>query len=326
MLALPFTSDGDSFRYTDGMNFLKKLFQKKPKVIVIAGPTASGKSELAVKLAHFCNGEIISADSRQVYKGMDIGSAKITEEEMEGVPHHMLNVCEPTDRYTVSDYVEQSHNVITDILSRKKTPIICGGTGFYIDSLIYNHEIPEVKPDPQLRERYASYTTQRLVDELNKKDPQRASTIDKNNRVRLIRALEIIQERGSVPIIKKRYSKSPFWYLYIVITVDKKTLYKRIEKRVASRLKIGMIDEVATLHASGVSWERLESFGLEYRYLAQYLQDKISLEDATQRIISQTNKYAKRQVTWFKKNPHTQWFNIEHNRDTLIRKVLSWIA
>jgi tRNA dimethylallyltransferase len=308
------------------MNFLKKLFQKKPNVIVIAGPTASGKSDLAVELAQICNGEIISADSRQVYIGMDIGSAKITREEMKGIPHHMLDVCDPTKVFNVSDYVAMAKKHIDAIHARKKIPIICGGTGFYIDSLIYQHGIPKVKPNPQLRERYASYTTQRLVDELNKKDPQRASTIDKNNRVRLIRALEIIQEQGSVPIIKKRYSKSPFRYLYIVITVDKKTLYKRIEKRVVSRLKTGMIDEVATLHASGVSWERLESFGLEYRYLAQYLQDKISLEDATQRIISQTKKYAKRQVTWFKKNPHTQWFNIEHNRDTLIRKVLSWIA
>jgi tRNA dimethylallyltransferase len=308
------------------MNFLRKMFQKKPTVIVIAGPTASGKSDLAVELAHICNGEIISADSRQVYIGMDIGSAKITRKEMKGIPHHMLDVCDPTKVFSVSDYVAMAKKHIDEIHMRKKISIICGGTGFYIDSLIYNHEIPEVEPNATLREYYASYSTDMLVRELETKDPRRARTIDKNNRVRLIRALEIIEALGSVPASKKRYTSSPYRYFYIALWQDKGVLHKRIEDRVVSRIGNGMIQEVKNLHSSGVSWERLESFGLEYRYLAQYLQNKINLETAVQHIISQTKKYAKRQMTWLKRNPHVQWFDIEHNRDELVKKVQSWIS
>lgn len=306
------------------MNFLRKLFRKKPYVIVIAGPTATGKSSLAVELAQKYNGEVISADSRQVYEGLDIGSAKIQQDEMGGVPHHMLDVASPKETYTVADFKQQGQEVLKSIQSRKHLPIICGGSGFYIDHLIYDRDLPEVPPNETLRKHLHSLDIETLMERLRSLDPKRALAIDPQNKVRIIRALEVIESLGKVPKRKKAYS-SPYRVLYLCLTLEKNVLHQNIQQRVHERMDQGMVDEIRSLKHSGVSWERLESFGLEYRFLAQYLQGKITEEEAVSDIIASSKKFAKRQYTWFKKNPKSIWFNPTRDKQALLKKVKTFL-
>ncbi|MEK7178228.1 MAG: tRNA (adenosine(37)-N6)-dimethylallyltransferase MiaA, partial [Patescibacteria group bacterium] len=253
-----------------------------PKIIVILGPTASGKTSLSIKIAlrlssgqtkkeFGINGaEVISADSRQVYKGMDIGTGKITKKEMAKIPHYLLDVASPKKQFTVAHYKKLSEKAIKKIHSHGKTPIICGGAGFYIQTITDNIAIPEVKPDAKLRTTLEKKSTKELFNRLKKLDPRRAKNIDKNNRRRLIRALEIIIKSGEkVPILK---SEPKYKALIIGIKRNAKELKKLIKTRLLKRLKRGMIKEIINLKKSGLSWKRLEDFGLEYRYVAYYLQ------------------------------------------------------
>lgn len=288
----------------------------KPKVICVVGPTASGKSDLAVEIAKEFNGEIISADSRQVYKGMDIGSAKVPlvkkEDGLyyENIRHHLLDIADPKKQFTVQDYKNLAKEAIEDVIGRSKLPIITGGTGFYIDALVYDIQIPEVPPQDELREELSKKTTEELYKELKELDPERAEKIDKNNKHRIIRALEIIKTTGkTVPKLKN--PESPYDPLFIGIKPSRKELKERIEKRLEERLKGNLINEIKNLHEEGISWERLESFGLEYRYAAQYLQKKISEEEMKERIINESYKYAKRQMTWLKRNKEIHWTDLK---------------
>jgi tRNA dimethylallyltransferase len=269
----------------------------KPKIIVICGPTATGKSDYAVELAQKINGEIISADSRQVYKGLDIGSGKITKREMRGVPHYLLDVASPKRTYSVAQYKKQSTQAIEHILKKSKTPIICGGTGFYIDAAL-GLQLPEVAPNKTLRKVLTKKTTDELFNLLQKKDPSRALTIDKKNKVRLIRALEIIEVLGKVPK-QKKISKYAIEWIYLDFPDD--VLKARIHLRLIKRLKAGMIAEVRNLHKQGLSWKRLETLGLEYRFIARYLQKKLSKQEMLEELEMAIWHYAKRQRTWFKK-------------------------
>lgn len=269
----------------------------KPKIIVICGPTATGKSDYAVELALEIDGEIISADSRQVYKGLDIGSGKITKKEMRGVPHYLLDVANPKRVFTVSQYKKQGELAIQKILKKGKTPIIVGGTGFYIDVLL-DLDLPEVPPNKTLRKELEKKSTEELFALLKKKDKARAESIDKDNKVRLIRALEIIETLGKVPK-QKRVSKYDVEYVYLDFPDD--VLKERIHIRLQKRMKMGMVKEVQDLHAFGVSWKRLEDLGLEYRYLALYLQKKLTRQEMLVELEMAIWHYAKRQRTWFKK-------------------------
>ncbi|MBP6889880.1 MAG: tRNA (adenosine(37)-N6)-dimethylallyltransferase MiaA [Candidatus Moranbacteria bacterium] len=314
----------------------------KPKLIVICGPTATGKSDYAVKLAREINGEVISADSRQIYRGMDIGSGKITPTEMDGVPHYGLDIVDPTEEFSVAQYTQYAQGVIADIITRGKTPILCGGTGFFIDAVIYDRQFPSVPPNAELRKKLDEQSAEELFPLLQERDPDRAETIDRHNKVRLIRALEIIEELGKVPPVtsslgtgevpkgrrgikdKQNTPQSPAVdssptlgeqkistlretpesrYDAEIIYIDKpdQELRERIEKRLVMRLEQGMVDEVRNLHDQGVSWKRLESFGLEYRYIAEFLQDKITYEKMIEEIKNKSWQYVKRQRTWFKK-------------------------
>jgi tRNA dimethylallyltransferase len=281
----------------------------KPPIIVIAGPTASGKSDLAILLARTLNGEIISADSRQVYRGMDIGTGKVTKKEQRMAVHHLLDVASPRRQYTVAHWKKAAQKSIRDIVGRGKLPIICGGTGFWIDALVYDLAIPEVKPDANLRTRLQKLSAPALFARLQKLDPIRAGTIDQHNPVRLIRALEIILTTGAPvpPLYDIRHT--PYEVLYLAISVPKETLAHRIAKRLDTRLKRGMLVEVKKLHASGVSFKKLESFGLEYRWLARYLQKKITRQEMRDGLLQDIIAYSKRQMTWFKKNPDIIWIN-----------------
>lgn len=264
----------------------------------MCGPTATGKSDKAVSLALENNGEIISADSRQIYKGLDIGSGKITKKETRGIPHHMLDVASPARTYSVAQFQKKATAHITDILKRGKSPIVCGGTGFYIDALIYGSEFPKVKANQQLRKELNKKTAEELFAILKNKDPRRAKEIDPKNKVRLIRALEIIESLGVVPKVQK---KLQYKVEYVYLDYPDDILKERIHIRLLKRMKQGMVREAKKLHTQGLSFSRMEKLGLEYKYLALLLQKKISKKEFLEQLESAIWHYAKRQRTWFKK-------------------------
>ena len=272
---------------------------KDHNIIVVLGPTASGKSDFAVELALKHNGEIISADSRQVYKGLDIGTGKITEEEMKGIPHHMLSVYELADEVSVARYARDAMPILQNILSRGKTPIICGGTGQYIDALIFDTAIPEVGPNMKLREESEEKSTEELYEKLQSLDPRRAESIDKHNRVRLIRALEIIESIGVVPQQDTPSLRLPTTIYLLAPT--RETLRARIAKRLETRLEKGMVEEVKDIVKKGYLSLDMRKFGLEYVSIAKYLEDTITEEEMKQEIITKSMQYVKRQETWNKK-------------------------
>lgn len=276
----------------------------KPKIYVIVGPTASGKTAYSIKLAQEINGEIISADSRQVYKGLNISSGKATKREMAGIPHHLLDVASPKRTFTVADFQKLANKKIGEILARGKTPIIVGGTGFYIQAVVDNLILPEVKPNNKLRANLAKKSTIQLFALLQKLDPERAKAIDKYNPVRLIRAIEIAKALGSVPPLN---SSNKYDFKIIGIKVEQTELNKKIKERLLARLKRGMMAEVKKIHQSGVSWERLEQLGLEYRYVALYLQNKMAKSEMIEKLNQEIIKYSKRQMTWFKKDKRISW-------------------
>jgi tRNA dimethylallyltransferase len=281
----------------------------KKRVLVIVGPTASGKSDLGVKLARKFNGEIISADSRQVYKGLDIGTGKITRSEMRGVAHHLLDVASPTKQFTVSDYKKLGENALKKIFDKKKLPIVVGGTGFYVDTLLSKTPLPEVPPNNALRRKLSKKSAAELFRILKKKDPRRARAIDPENKVRLIRALEIVEALGKVPPLHVRTSNNRGTYLITYIGLKPDDLDMRIHKRLLKRLP-GMIREAKRLHTQGLSYKRMHELGLEYRYLALLLQKKISKKEFIEKLNTEIRHYAKRQMTWFKRNKKIRWFTL----------------
>jgi tRNA dimethylallyltransferase len=272
----------------------------KPKVLVIIGPTSSGKSDLAIRMAKKYNGEIISADSRQVYKGMDIGTGKVTKREQRMIKHHLLDIASPRKNYTVIHFQRDAARAIRDIVKRGKLPIICGGTGFWIEALLSSATFPNVPPNKALRGKLSKLSAERLFTMLQKKDPERAANIDKHNPVRLIRALEII-EATKKPVQKLVKNDAPYDAKIILLNPSQTKLYRQIEKRLKARLKQGMIAEVKRLRKSGVSNKRLIELGLEYRYITYYLQRKLTRKEMGEQLFSEIKKYAKRQMTWFKK-------------------------
>lgn len=306
--------------------------KNKPKIIAIVGPNASGKSEIAVKLAlrlsseqakkkfEINGAEIISADSRQVYRGMDIGTGKITKKEMQGIPHHLLDVASPKRTFSVVQYKKLAEKAIEKILKKNKVPILCGGTGFYIQAVIDNLQFPEVKPDWKLRKKLEKKSNEELFKILKKLDPERAKTIDKNNPRRLIRAIEIVKKTGK-PVSKIK--KAPKYNALIIgIRKEKEELKKLIEKRLKKRLKQGMIKEVEKLHSSGISWKKLESFGLEYRWIAKYLQKKIGYKEMIEKLQKEIEDYARRQMTWFGRDKKIKWVKSQKEAEKLIKSFL----
>jgi len=291
----------------------------KTKLVVILGPTASGKSDLAVSLAHKFNGEVISADSRQVYKGLNIGTGKITKREMRGVKHHLLDVADPKKQFTVSDFVKLTNKTIVQIVNKGKLPIICGGTGFYIDALLGDKQVPEVPPNLKLRAQLENKSVEKLFEILKKLDPERASNIDAKNPRRLIRAIEICKAMG--PNSASRFAQvtlgkkvSDYSVLKIGIKIEDEESKKRINTRLEKRLKQGMVREAKRLHASGLSYKRMRELGLEYRRLADFLTGKISKTELTSLLQKEIWHYAKRQMTWFKKDTHIVWLPIKISR------------
>lgn len=299
------------------MRISQKKLEIKNKIIVIVGPTASGKSDLAVKIAKKLNGEIISADSRQVYKGLDIGAGKvprdkttnhklqITNYSYRDIPHHLLDIASPKRIFTVAQYQKLARKKINKIWGRSKLPILCGGTGFYINAVVDGLSIPEVKPNHKLRRELEKKTTEELFQILKNRDPRRANSIDRQNPRRLIRAIEIAKKLGRVPKIKKTPLKCSV--LFLGIEKNRAELKNLISKRLKRRIKAGMLKEIKNLHKNGVSWKRMEELGLEYRYGARYTQGKILYQEFIDALTKEICRYAKRQMTWFRKDKRIHW-------------------
>jgi len=273
------------------------------RAVAVVGPTASGKSELAVRIAETLGGEVVSADSRQVYCGMDIGSNKITQGEMRGVPHHLLDVADPGEQFTVADYRLLARQAFNDILSRGKFPIVCGGTGFYIDALLYDTTIPAVPPQAEFRAKLERKSAETLYEQLKRLDPRRAATIEAKNKRRLIRALEIIRATGK-PVPLHSEDGPQYKVVFVAPYRTREELKERIAARNTDARLRNVIEETKKLHNErGVSWERLDSFGLEYRYAARFLQEKLTREEMRDRLIAATWRYAKRQLAWCGRHP-----------------------
>lgn len=276
------------------------------KIIVILGQTATGKSDFAVQIAKKIGGEIISADSRQVYKGMDLGTGKITKKEMGRVPHHLLDVVSPKKVFSVSDFKKLADKKIREIIARGYVPIICGGTGFYIDAVVSGTILPEVPPNKKLRATLEKKSAEQLYAILKKLDKTRAKDIDAKNKVRLIRAIEIAKALGKVPKVK---NKEKYDVIKIGLTLPDEILKERIHIRLLSRIKKGMLREIKNLHDNGVSWKRMNDLGLEYRYGALYLQGKLTKAEMIEKLNTEIWHYAKRQKTWFKRDKKIVWIN-----------------
>lgn len=342
------------------------------KIIVILGPTSSGKSEIAIRLAKKLalskiegskDAEIISADSRQIYRGMDIGTGKIVRDFSvpssklkaqssklniywsDGIPHYMIDIINPNTDYNVAKFKKQAEKIIEDILKRGKLPIICGGTGFWIKAIVDNVDFPAVKSNKVLRNQLSNKSAEALFKMLRKLDPKRAETIDKKNKVRLVRAIEIAKSLDHVPNIKYQILNTKYHFLQIGIDVPKEKLRKNIQKRLETRFKQGMIKEVKKLREKyKLSWKKIQSFGLGYLWIPLYLQGKLTKQEVFEkvypmeypaerdnfakrnlfhRVYLAEKDYAKRQMTWFRKDRRIKWLKSYKEIERETRKFLT---
>lgn len=290
----------------------------KSKVIAIVGPTASGKTALSISTAKKFEGEVVSADSRQVYIGMDIGTGKVTRDEMSGVPHHLIDIADPVTVYTGADFARDAGIAIESIIARGHTPIVTGGTFFYIDLLRGKMQPAPVEPNEDFRNSLAHFKDDELFAQLQEKDGRRAENIDPFNRRRLVRALEVIEALGAVP--EQKPVESPYEWLMVGVETTKDPLHDKIHERLLSRLDTGMIAEVENLHTQGVSWERFDDLGLEYRYIGQYLQKKLTYDEMVVELETKIRQYAKRQTTWLKRDAEIEWFASE-NTEGIFKRI-----
>ena len=270
----------------------------RKKIIVVAGPTASGKSKEAVRLAKERDGEVISVDSRQIYKGLDIGTEKTTKEEMSGIPHHLIDIREPSESYSAGEFAQDAKRLIDEIMARGKVPILAGGTHFYFDALIYG--LPEIPQDALVREEIERLTDDEIIEEVRAKDPARFSQLDPANRRRLIRALEIIRTQGRVPERPRDVSASEYEVEWVIINPERDVLRERIDTRLAQALENGLIEEVERVREL-VGDERLNELGLEYRVVGEYLRGERTEESLLSTLSSKLWHYARRQKAWLRK-------------------------
>ena len=280
----------------------------KPKVIAVVGPTATGKTSLAVTLAEHFAGEIISADSRQVYRGLDIGTAKVTPEEKRGVPHHLIDITDIDTIYTAADFVRDADQAIEHINSQGHLPIVAGGTFFYVELLRRTMHPAPVPPNHALRAELEAYSTEQLFTLLQEKDAQRAATVDPYNRRRVMRSLEIIDALGTVPPTPTETS-SPYDFCLLGITRDKTIPRERFAIRAREWLRAGLVAEVEGLLARGVSRARLQEIGFEYTLVLELIDGTLTPDTFTQRFVEKNWQYAKRQLTWLQRDPTITWID-----------------
>lgn len=292
-----------------------RMAEATPKLIAIVGPTASGKTSLAIEIARAIGGEVVSCDSRQVYRGLDLGTGKVTEKEARGVPHHLIDVASPRGIFSVARYERLALRAIRDITRRGNVPILCGGTGQYADAVVYGANFPNVPPSAKLRGELARLSVAEIAERLATLDPERLESVDTKNRPRLERAVEIATALGSVPKPPTRAAR--FDALWIGVTVPREELRAKIESRLDARLRRGMLAEAKRLRAEGLPWKRFESLGLEYRWLGRYLRGEVTREEMRGSLLAEIRRYAKRQMTWFRRNKEIQWSFPGAKKETL---------
>ncbi len=273
-----------------------KSLGQKQHIVLVAGPTASGKSKEAIRIAKERNGEVISVDSRQVYRGLDIGTEKTTAAEMDGIPHHLIDIREPSETYSAGEFVQDAKRLIQEIAERGKLPILAGGTHFYFDALLFG--LPEIPQDTLLRQELASKSGEELFAEIQEKDPERAAQLDPANHRRLVRAVEIIRTRGRVPA--RRQEPSEYEVEWVIINPSREELRPRIDARLAAALQNGLIEEVERVRAQ-VGDERLNELGLEYKVVGEYLRGERERDSLQNALSSRLWHYARRQKAWLRK-------------------------
>ena len=295
----------------------------KAKVIVICGPTASGKTALSIEVAKKINGEIISCDSMQIYKDMNIGTAKPTKEEMGEIKHYLIDYVLPTERYSVAEYKKDAKKAIKEVIEKGKTPIIVGGTGLYVDSLIYEIEYPEIKFDEEYRKKLEKEVEEegleKLYEKAKKIDPIAIQKISKTDKKRILRVLEIYHATGKTKTeqeIISRQKEPEYDYKVYGLLWDRQKLYDRINLRVDIMIEQGLIEEVKTILKKYSKFPTAMQ-GLGYKEVVQYLNKEITKEEMIEKIKQETRRYAKRQMTWFRKNKHTIWLNAEDKQNNI---------
>ena len=288
------------------------------QIVIICGPTAVGKTAVSIKLAQKLNTEIISSDSMQIYKGMDVGTAKIRKDEMQGIRHYMIDIVEPCNEYSVSDYSNDALKIIDDLFSKDKIPLIVGGTGLYINSLIYKMDFNSSKKNDEIRNKYRKIFEEKgvdfLYDILVSKNPKIASTIEKNNVKRVIRALEILDNSDEIRTFEDVKIFQDYKVNMYVLKMNREILYNNINNRVDAMISDGLIEEVENLMKSGLTSEHQSMKAIGYRQILSYLEGDISKQYAIELIKRDSRRYAKRQYTWFKRYDFSKWIDAE-NRD-----------
>lgn len=307
------------------------MTDKKKPLIILTGPTAVGKTELSIKLAKAVNGEIISADSIQVYKYMDVGSAKVTEEEMDGIKHYLVDVLDPSDEFNIFVFKKMAVEAMEEIYSKGKIPIIAGGTGFYIQSVLYDIEFADEEGDRTYRHMLEEKAKNEGVGSVHKMlehvDPKAASEIHENNLKRVIRALEYYHETGkriSEHNEEQRQKESPYEFKYYVLNMDRDRLYERINLRVDIMLNNGLVDEVKRLKDMGYAGDLVSQQGIGYKEIRSYIDGLCTYDEAVENLKKNTRNFAKRQLTWFRRESDVSWIKHEDfNGDK--DKILDWI-
>lgn len=317
-------------------NRTKKEAPQETPLVVLTGPTAVGKTALSVELAKRIGGEIISADSMQVYRGMDIGSAKVTKEEMQGVPHHLIDEFDPSEEFHVVRFQAYAKKYIREILDRGHIPILAGGTGFYIQAVLYDIDFTENGGDTSYRESLEALAQERggevLHQMLFEVDPPSAEAIHANNIKRVIRALEFYHETGkriSEHNEVERQKTSPYRFLYFVLNDDRSRLYERIDRRVDQMMEHGLLDEVKRLQAEGCTREMVSMQGLGYKEMLDYLNGACTLEEAVRILKRDTRHFAKRQLTWFRRERDVTWIDLQkfdYNKEAVLSFMTEKIA
>ncbi len=306
---------------------------KREKVLVLIGPTAVGKTKLSIEIAKAFNCEIISGDSMQIYRGMDIGTAKIKKEEMDGIPHHLIDIKEPHENFSVAEFQELVRRKITEIHARGKIPFIVGGTGLYIQAVLYDYEFPDDSYDPELRQKLMDEVDEKGIEHFYQKlmavDPVTAKKIHPNNKRRIVRALEVYYTTGeTMSAISAKQKKEPIYDCLIIgLTMDREKLYERINARVDQMMDEGLLDEVKRLYEMDLK-DVSATQAIGYKELFEYFEGKVSLEEAVENLKRNTRRFAKRQLTWFKNKMTVEWFDVTEGakQDEIFHKINGFLA
>lgn len=307
--------------------------KNKENLLVLLGPTAIGKTDVSIDLAKEMNGEIISADSMQIYKYMDIGSAKVIKEEMQGIEHHLVDILNPDEEFTVANYKSRAKKLITEINDKNKTPIIAGGTGLYINSLVYDLNFTQVAPNEEFRSRLENIAEEKgnefIHDELKKIDQESSEKISPNDQKRVIRALEIYEVTGKIMSEYNKDFRKPiedYNLVMIGLNMDRAKLYERINLRVDIMIENGLVEEVKSILSMGYNKELVSMQGIGYKEIIMYLENEITLERSIELIKQKSRNYAKRQLTWFRRDDRIKWIDLDNysQRELISKEIIEY--